>query len=86
MSTDFERDVIDRLARIEVKVEVATSTLSTHDTEDTRRFDEMALQIRSLEISRAEAVAAGRRGGVKAATWVGGAIVAIAEIARAMLK
>lgn len=87
MSEQFEREVIDRLARMEVKQDFLIEELGEHTDDDRERFESIESGLHDLvvndAVSKAKAQAEGARAGKKTAAGVTAALLAIAEIARA---
>lgn len=87
MSTEFERDVIDRLARMETKQDYLIGELGEHTDDDQARFESLESGLQDLVIqdavARAKAQGEGGKAGRRTAAAVTAALLALAEIARA---
>ena len=81
----FQHEVIDRLARIEQDGKHIRRDLRDHTEEDEGRFEVVEAELKRIAIEEAVAKRAGRGAALKTAAPVGGAVVALAEIARAIL-
>jgi hypothetical protein len=92
--SEFEREVIDRLARIETKIEADMAALSAHAEEDSQRFSRVVDQldpiVLNFEVAKRVAADHGRKAGGDSGRFWGGLIAALvtaaAAAAEAMLR
>lgn len=85
MSEHFEREVIDRLARIETKVEHCVSELANHTSDDDARFQRVEDDLRDLLVAEGVRKKAARNAGAAWGAGAGAAIVALADAVRSLL-
>lgn len=87
MSTEFERDVIDRLARMETKQDYLIGELSEHTADDQARFESLESGLQDLviqdRVAKEKARLEGSRAGRKTAIGWTAILLALAETARA---
>lgn len=86
----FQLEVVDRLARIETKLDSMGAAFIEHQHEDDERFQVMEIGFRKLtldsEVARQVGRSEGRKTGAKWAAGVTTAILTLAEFARAWVR
>lgn len=84
---EFQLEVVDRLARIETKVDAAHEAFAAHVVDNEQQFSTMEASLRDVTIDHEVAKRAGRvegrKTGAKWAAAISTGLLVLAEIARA---
>jgi mevalonate kinase len=85
VSERFEREVIDRLARIEEHVGYNRQELADHIEDSDEKFEDLGAVVVELKVESAVAKKVGGRAGALSGAGMGAAILTLVETAKAWL-
>jgi mevalonate kinase len=85
VSERFEREVIDRLARIEEHVGYNRQELADHIEDSDEKFEDLGAVVVELKVESAVAKKVGGRAGALTGAGTGAAILTLVETAKAWL-
>lgn len=86
MSEEFQREVIDRLARIEERTEALRSKVVDHAEASAAERTRVRQELARLAIDAAVAKSEGKKSGRAWGAGVGAALVTLAEVAKAFVR